>query len=175
MVIVRMMAVVVPVFAMHLVPVPIVFPPVVVIPIWMFPAMRHWPSVSKARIIVAIHVSMKAFRSAVPRSRADKHAAPKPLRPVVSKRSARIRRIVEVAVGAHRWRPDLHMKAHLGGCPRSHSSHAERRSDCHSQDSQNLHPFLLLSLSMDAVWKQCVHLLLRTRRAKPFFTAAMTP
>ena len=96
-------AVVVPVLLVELISVELLFPSVVMAPVCMFAARRERAVISIMRVEVMVDISMKACRSAEPRSGAEKHASRKPLRPVIAKRGARIRCVVEVAIGTH-WR-----------------------------------------------------------------------
>lgn len=76
----------------------------------------HWvrPAIAESRIIMPIDVSMKSNRSLEPRPRADKYAACEPLRSVVAKRSAPVRRVIEISIRTHRRRADVYGNVYLG-------------------------------------------------------------
>ena len=67
---------------------------------------RQRPVVPVARIIPVIYVPVEAAMPMKPRSRTDKHAAIKPIRPVIPVRCTVIRRIVEVPIRAIRRNAD---------------------------------------------------------------------
>ena len=98
-----MVPVVVPHFHAAIVAVPVLFPTGMPSPVCAFSAPRKRTMVSKTWIIGAIDISVKAYRPMKPRPGAEEHASREPLRPVIAKRGARIRCIVEVAIGTH-WR-----------------------------------------------------------------------
>jgi hypothetical protein len=59
-----------------------------------------------AIVQVMIHVSVEVLRPMKPRTRADKHAAYEPLRPIITIRGAVIRRYFVVPIWTHRWLTD---------------------------------------------------------------------
>jgi hypothetical protein len=65
------------------------------------PALRHGSSVTVMRIKPVIDMSVKTVRAVKPRTCSKKHAANKPIRPVVAVRSTVIWGIVEVSVRTH--------------------------------------------------------------------------
>jgi hypothetical protein len=69
---------------------------------------RQRASVSVMRIEAIIHVAMETCRAVEPRSCSNKYAVNKPIWPVVPIRSAGIRRVVEISIGADRSRSDLY-------------------------------------------------------------------
>jgi hypothetical protein len=95
-------AVVVMVFFAKLVAVKVMLPAAVSAPVGMFASTRKWTPVSKARVVVAIDVSPEALRPAEPWPGAEKYASGKPLRAVIAKRRALVRRVIEIAIGTNR-------------------------------------------------------------------------
>src|ERR1700722_8530492 len=94
--------VVVVVFLMEFVSVKLVFPAAVSAPVGMFAATRKRSPISVMRIVVMVDVAVEAFRPAKPGPGAKKHTSGKPLRPVIAKWRAPVRRVIEIAVGANR-------------------------------------------------------------------------
>src|SRR5579863_3275828 len=68
--------------------------------------LRERPPVTIVRIIPVVDVTPEAVRTTKPGTRSEKHPARKPIGAVVTVRSAIIRRIVKVPIGAYRWRSD---------------------------------------------------------------------
>jgi hypothetical protein len=77
------------------------------------PALRHRSSVTVMRIKPVIDMSVKAVRAVKPRACSQKHPAYKPIRPVVTIRSAVIWGIVEVSVRTHGSRSDVYANSNL--------------------------------------------------------------
>jgi hypothetical protein len=77
------------------------------------PVPRQWSVVTMARIKAVVDVSVKAVRAVKPWACPKKHAANKPIRPVVTVRSAVVRRVVEVSVRTHGSRPDVYANRNL--------------------------------------------------------------
>src|SRR5215469_12776235 len=85
-----------------------------VMPLAMFAMVRERSAITAACVIAVIHMATEMFRTAIPRTRADEHAAYEPIRPVVAIRRTLVRRKVEIAVGAC-WRgADIHTDGNLG-------------------------------------------------------------
>ena len=72
------------------------------------PALRQRSTITVMWIKPVIHMSVKAVWAVKPRACSKKHAAHKPIWPVVSVRSAVIWGIVEVSVRTHGSRPDVY-------------------------------------------------------------------
>jgi hypothetical protein len=68
----------------------------------LLPASRQRSGVTVMRIVAVVDVAVEAVRAVKPRASANKYAAGKPIGAVVTVRSAVIRSIVEVPIGAHR-------------------------------------------------------------------------
>ena len=77
------------------------------------PALRKRSRVTVMRIKAVIDVSVKTVRAVKPRACSQKHPADKPIRPVVTIRSAVIWGIVEVSVRTHGSRPDVYANGNL--------------------------------------------------------------
>lgn len=101
------MSVIVAVLFVHFVAAKMFLPAHVPSPIRPFAPLRKLTPVTEARIVVAIHISVKAFGAAKPWSRTNEDSSGEPLRSVVSKRSAGIRGVIEVTVWANRGHSDI--------------------------------------------------------------------
>lgn len=88
--------------------------PVTVIPVVVFPAMRHGSVIAMMRIVVIVDVPMKMGTAMEPGPCPKEDAAVKPLRAVIAPRSAVVRRIREISIGTYRCRPDPHADLRLG-------------------------------------------------------------
>jgi hypothetical protein len=75
----------------------------VIFPSTPFAPLGQVPSVAVMNIEMIIYVAVEVMRAMEPRASANEDAAYKPLRSVVSIGSARIRRVVIVAVRAYRF------------------------------------------------------------------------
>jgi hypothetical protein len=69
-------------------------------------ASRHRAVISIVWIVAIVYVSIKSMRTMEPRACANKDSARKPVRSVVAIRSAIIRRVVEISIGAYRSNTD---------------------------------------------------------------------
>lgn len=78
------------------------------------PTFRQRSNVTVMRIEAVVYVAEKTVRSVKPRASANKHAADKPIRPVITVRSTVIRGIVEVPIRANGSRPDVYVDRNLG-------------------------------------------------------------
>jgi hypothetical protein len=76
-------------------------------------ALRQWSSVAVMRIKPVIDMSVEAAMAVKPRTCSKKHAANKPIRPVVAVRSTVIRGIVEVSVRTHGSWSDVYANGNL--------------------------------------------------------------
>ena len=77
------------------------------------PTLRHWSSVTVMRIIAVVDMAEKAARAVQPGASSKKHAANKPVGPIVAVRSTVIWGIVEVPVRTHRSRSDVYADGNL--------------------------------------------------------------
>jgi len=73
---------------------------------WMLTARREGPMIAMPVVEVMIYVPVKVFRSVKPWPRADKNAARKPFRPVVTVWRAIVRRSLVIAIRTNRWLAD---------------------------------------------------------------------
>src|ERR1700676_3269334 len=80
------------------------------------PATRQRPVITVMRVVAVINMAGEPTRTVEPGSSSEKHSADKPVRPVIAVRSAVVRSVVEVSVGAH------------GGCPYVYANGNLRRS-----------------------------------------------
>jgi hypothetical protein len=78
-------------------------------------------AVAFAKVVTVIDVTVKMFRPVEPGSSPDEETSGKPLRPIITIRSAVVRRDLVVPVRANRRRPDLNANPNLGLCFRSHA------------------------------------------------------
>ncbi len=78
------------------------------------PALRQRSSVTVMRIKAVVDMSEKAVRPVKPGTGSKKHAANKPVGPIVAVRSAVIWGIVEVPIRAHGSRSDVYANGDLG-------------------------------------------------------------
>lgn len=99
-------------FAAPVVPLPAFMPA----PVGVLTATGKRPAIAEARIVMAIDVAVESLGAVEPRTRADEYAACKPLRPVVAKGSAAIRRVIEISIRTHRRRSDIHGDVYFGIC-----------------------------------------------------------
>jgi hypothetical protein len=74
----------------------------------------HRSSVTMTRIVAVIDVAVEAARAVEPWTGSNERPADKPVRPIVTVRSAVIGRVVKVAVGAYRSNSDVDVN--LRGC-----------------------------------------------------------
>jgi len=81
-----------------------------------FPVTRQRPVITVMRVVAVINMAEEPTRTVEPGSSSQKHSADKPVRPVIAVRSAVVRSIVEVSVGAY------------GGCPYVDANGNLRRS-----------------------------------------------
>jgi len=126
--------VIMPNFTAIFVSVPVMLPAPMTSPVCALAAHRIRAVITKSRIVGVIDVSSEAYRTTEPRSRTQKHSARKPLRPVVAKRCAVIRRVVVVPVRAHRRGANLYIQAHLRLCLQAGRDHSRRyRQSCKHQ------------------------------------------
>ena len=109
-------AVVVPVLGAIRTAVELIFPAAMVVPIRPLSRSRERTTVAVARIEPAIVIATKTYRPCEPRTRANKDAALKPLRPVIAERGAAVRRIVEVPIWACRRLSNIDVDTDLGVC-----------------------------------------------------------
>src|SRR5215469_9167054 len=105
------------------------------VPLAVFTVVRERSAITAACVIAVIHMASEMFRSAIPRTRTDKHTAHEPLRPVVAVRRTVVRRVVEIAVGACGRRADIHTDGNLGfhtrwRCSESQGSNHNRGKAC---------------------------------------------
>lgn len=70
--------------------------------------MRVLATISVAAVIVIIYVTPEIAVTPIPRSGSDEDSTAKPLGAVVAVRSAIVRWVIEIAVGAYRRRSNLH-------------------------------------------------------------------
>src|ERR1700690_3638537 len=80
------------------------------------PATRQRPVITVMRVVAVIDMAEEPTRTVEPGSSSQKQSADKPVRPVIAVRSAVVRSIVEVSVGAY------------GGCPYVYANGNLRRS-----------------------------------------------
>jgi hypothetical protein len=83
----------------------------------MFSPVRKSASISMVRIEMIVYVPVKVGRPAVPRTRADEGASDEPFRSVVAVRSARIRRVIEIAIRTDWGRTNSHANLRLNPRP----------------------------------------------------------
>ena len=76
-------------------------------PVASLTAIWQWTVVPVMRIEVLIYMPAKVRWPVKPGARTDKYAAMEPFRPVIPIGSARIGRVIEVAVGTNRSRSDV--------------------------------------------------------------------
>jgi hypothetical protein len=114
------------------------------------PALRQRSNVTVVRIKAIVDVAPEAVRSVKPGAGSDKHAANKPIRPVITVRSAVIRGIVEVPVRADGSRSDVYADRNLGS---RHRRTAEKASNenCESKHTDFEHDSSLISFGV-SVW-----------------------
>jgi hypothetical protein len=82
----------------------------------MITAGGQWADVAVMGIVTVIHVAEEAAGTVEPGAGTDEDSADKPVGPIVAIRSAVIRRIVEVPVGAIGSRTKVHTDRDLGLC-----------------------------------------------------------
>jgi hypothetical protein len=82
------------------------------------PAFGNRSSVTVMRIEAIVDVAVKAVWAVKPGTRSKKHAAYKPIGPVITVRSAVIWGIVVVPIRAHRSQSNVYADGNLGGRPR---------------------------------------------------------
>ena len=78
------------------------------------PALRQWSSVTVMRIEPVVDMPVKPVRAVKPWTCAKKHAAHKPIGPVVAVRGTVIRGIVEVSVRTHGSYSNVYANRNLG-------------------------------------------------------------
>jgi hypothetical protein len=78
------------------------------------PAFRQGSNIAVVRIKAVVNVSDEAVWAMKPGSSSKKYSAHKPIRPVITVRSAIIRGIVEVPVRAHGSHSDVDADSNLG-------------------------------------------------------------
>src|ERR1700688_237742 len=83
------------------------------------PATRRRPVITVMRVVAVIDMPVESPRTVEPGSSSEKHSADKPVRPVIAVRSAVVRSVVEVSVGAYGVRPYVYANADLSLCFRS--------------------------------------------------------
>ncbi len=136
-------AVVVVVLFVELVAVELLLPAVMVIPIGMFAADGIRTVISEPWIVMGINVSVKAHGTMEPRPGAKKHATRKPLRAVIAKRCALVRRVIEIAVRTNRRHSNSNVDADLRGCRGVCASQANNSKNRDGQKPGQFHNFLL--------------------------------
>ena len=77
------------------------------------PATRHRPVITVMRVVAVINMPEEPTRTVEPGSSSQKHSADKPVRPVIAVRSAVVRSIVEVSVGAYGGWPYVYANGNL--------------------------------------------------------------
>ena len=82
------------------------------------PVIRQWSVVTVPRIKPVVHVSVEVPMAVKPWACSKKHAAHKPIGPIVAVRRAVVRSVVEVSVRTHRSRPDVYANRDLSWCHR---------------------------------------------------------
>ena len=85
------------------------------------PATRQRSVITVMRVVAVINMSEEPTRTVEPGPSSQKDSADKPVRPVIAVRSAVVRSVVEVSVGAH------------GGCPYVYANGNLRRSRLRTQ------------------------------------------
>ena len=71
------------------------------------PATRQRPVITVMRVVAVINMAEEPTRTVEPGSSSEKHSADKPVRPVISVRSARVRIVAVVAIIADRSRSHI--------------------------------------------------------------------
>ena len=71
-------------------------------------ALGHRSGVTVTRVVTVIDMAVEAAMTVEPWAGSDEDAANEPVRPVIAVGSARVGRVVEVSVRAHRRDPDVH-------------------------------------------------------------------
>jgi hypothetical protein len=93
-------------------------------------AIRQRPMISVARIKPVIDVSVKPVRPMEPRTRSKKHAAHKPIGPVIAVWSAIVGSVVEVPIRANRRHANIDGNlCRRNWSPADHGSCEKRKSD----------------------------------------------
>src|ERR1700722_556421 len=77
------------------------------------PATGQRPVITVMRVVAVINMAVEPMRTVEPGSSSDKHFADKPVRPVIAVRSAVVRSVVEVSVGAHGGGPYVYANGNL--------------------------------------------------------------
>src|SRR5580700_10321866 len=77
-------------------------------------AFGHRSSITVMRIIAVVDMAVEAARAVKPGAGSKKHAANKPIGPIVAVRSAVVWGIVEVSVGTYGSRSDVYADGNLG-------------------------------------------------------------
>lgn len=108
-------------------------------------AARQMALVPVMRIEVVVHMAVEVPRPVEPWSRADKHAAIEPFRPVIAVWSAVVGRVIEVPVRAHRGRPDVDADADLSGCFGGREGRHQQHCRCPCKPSEANHSSLSLN------------------------------
>jgi hypothetical protein len=124
-------AVVVVILLVEFVAMKLLLPATMAIPVSMFAARGIGTVISEPRVVIRINVSVKAYRTTKPRPRAKKHASRKPLRAVIAKRSALVRRVIEIAIRTDRRHSNV--DADLCSCLHISPSEAD---DCKNGDDE---------------------------------------
>ncbi len=106
------------------------------------PALRQRSSVTVMRIKAVVDMAVKAVRAVKPGASSKKHAANKPIGPIVAVRSTVVWDIVEVPVRAHGSRSDVYADGNLG---LRHRCTAQKGSceSCESKHYDFEHDFFL--------------------------------
>jgi hypothetical protein len=83
------------------------------------PATRDRPAITVMRVVAVINMPKEPTRTVEPGSSSKKHSAHEPVRPVIAVRSAVVRSVVEVSVGAYGGWPYVYANGDLSLCFRS--------------------------------------------------------
>jgi hypothetical protein len=105
----------------------------VTIPVRPFTTFRERSAITTLRIIATVNVPAEMIVAVIPRSRTDKGAVRKPLRPVIPVRGALVRRLIVVSIWAHGLLTDLNADAYLRLCLCSEAQKAESHN-CRSRE-----------------------------------------